>query len=255
MKFEHYIHPSTLQEAYELYRQEPNSVLLGGCTLLNRRNKAASLGIDITDLGLDEISEKDGMLLIGACVTYTQLEGACSGYFDGIFKKAIPALGAPLKNIITIGGTVAARLGMSDLLTALLALNADVCLCEHEIISLEDYLSAPSKRHIITAVSIPLCISRAAFTSFRNASSGPPALHVAVGKREKDIRIAVGGRPSVAERSKGAEACIFLGGTPVESGKIAAAELKLGSDLHASGEYRKLLCETLVERALLEVGL
>ncbi len=255
MQLDGYAGPTSIEEAYRLYQQEQGSVLLGGCTFLNRIGKAAGTGIDLSGLGLDVISQTKDTLKIGAGVTFSQLERECGAHFGGVLKKALPALGAPLKNIITVGGTIGARLGMSDLLTLLLALRAEAVLHANGTMPLESYLASPPKRDIITAVHVPLFVTRAAFTSFRNASSAPPILHVAVGEVHGTLAVAVGARPGVAKLSPKAAAYMLGGGTAREAGRAAAMELEFKNDMNASGEYRALLCETLVERTLQEAGL
>jgi len=255
MKLAGYARPSSLAEAYALYRDTPGSVLLGGCTLLNRREGTAALGIDLCDLGIGGVYERDGALFLGAMATFSDAEHACAPYWNGTLPKAIPALGAPLKNIITLGGTVAGRLGMSDLLTALLALDARVHLFAGGILPLETYLAGPPLRDIVTGVSVRPDIPKASFLAMRNARAGPPLLHAAVAAGDFGLRVAIGARPGRARLCPRASECAVRGGSPREAARLAAEETLLGNDMHATGEYRRMLCETLVERALLEAGL
>lgn len=256
MMIARYIRPKTLREVNELLQSERESVLLGGCTLLRRMPRAASLGIELGGLGLEAITRENGVLHIGAMATLRDVETTCAGLFDGAFvKAAMPIGGVSLRNVITVGGTVAGRLGMSDLLTLLLALDAAVELYGEGRMPLEEYLRRPAHRRIITGVSVHLNVSRAAFHALRNASVGQPLLHAAVARTDKSLRVAVGARPAVAALSLSAAQCIARGGTAKEAGHAAAEELSFADDIRASRAYRRELCGVLVERALEEVGL
>ena len=76
-----------------------------------------------------------------------------------------------------------------------------------------------------------------------------PVLAVAVSRLGGDWRVSVGARPFPAERSRESEACLNQGLGAEAAGKAAAAQLRFGSNLRASEEYRRRMAAVLVRRA------
>lgn len=56
-------------------------------------------------------------------------------------------------------------------------------------------------------------------------------------------------RPYAAQRSAEAEACLARGEGAQAAGEAAAAQLRFGSNLRGSEEYRRRMAEVLVRRA------
>lgn len=256
MIFKEYVCPSTLEEAYEILRSHPGSVLLGGCTLLCRNTRTSPLGIDLGGLGLNQITKTGTDLILGASVSLREMETSCGDLFDGALCRAVSSLGGiPLRNVITVGGTVASRFGTSDLLTVLLALDTRLQFYHSGLYTLEEYLDMPPLRDILTEIHIPLGCSRIAFQSMRNACTDYALLNVAAADTACGLRIAVGARPMAAALSEAAADCVRRGGTPAQAAEAAAAELKFADNHRAGGAYRRELCRVLVERALKEAGI
>lgn len=256
MIFKEYVSPSTLAEAYEALRSHPGSVLLGGCTLLRRNTRTSPLGIDLSGLGLNRITKTKTDLILGASVSLREMETSCGDLFDGTLRRAVSALGGvPLRNVITVGGTVASRFGTSDLLTVLLALDARLQFYHSGLCTLEEYLVMPPLRDILTEICIPMNCSRIGFQSMRGACTDYALLNVAAADTACGLRIAVGARPKAAALSKAAADCIRRGGTPAQAAEAAAAELQFADNHRASGAYRRELCQVLVERALKGAGI
>ena len=89
--------------------------------------------VDLSGLGLDAIEEKEGEFSIGCMCSLRQLETheGLNRYFDGIFRECTRNIvGVQMRNCATVGGSIFARFGFSDILTCLLALDAYVELRE-----------------------------------------------------------------------------------------------------------------------------
>ena len=117
-----YFRPDTLPEALELLKQ-PDTLPLGGGTLLATLKSTPVKVVDLQSLGLDTINKKGNNLEIGATVTLqTLLENK---HTSETLKKAIK-LEAPLniRNTATVAGTLIAADGRSTFTTVLLALDA-----------------------------------------------------------------------------------------------------------------------------------
>ncbi len=122
-----YLRPDTIDEAIDLLkRQNPKSIPLGGGTSLAQiRSTDATAVIDLQALGMREIEIKDGFLEIGANVTLQQLHD---------FSQVPPAIQAAitrqgnfnLRQMATVGGTVASAGGESPFNALLQACNAEI---------------------------------------------------------------------------------------------------------------------------------
>ncbi len=146
-----YYRPTNLDEALRLLRR-PNTVpLAGGTALLATEAGITSAVVDLQNAGLDRLAwADDGRLLcIGAMTRLadldewlaplTGLQGAAALLRDGI-RRAGPNT---YRHAATVGGIVASCLPDSELLAALLALDATVSLRlpAPETITLAAYLA------------------------------------------------------------------------------------------------------------------
>lgn len=130
-----YYRPENLNEALQ-YLSQPDTVPLGGGTklLASERGVAQSAVVDLQALGLNQVERKGDRLAIGASVTLSDLsqilqreEGKVGG--TPFLRKAISQAGPnTYRNSATIGGTIASRLADSELLAALLVLDAELTL-------------------------------------------------------------------------------------------------------------------------------
>lgn len=246
--------PTSLEEACQLLSSDPrNHVALGGCCWLRLGSRRIRKAVDLSRLGLDYIREENGCLVLGASVPLRQLETnpAVTGRFDGLLGRAVSSIvGVQFRNLATVGGSVCGRFGFSDVITALLALDARVVFYRAGEMSLEAFLASDGcPGDVLTEVRIPDDGRRAAYESVRRSSTDFPVLAVAVSRLGSDWRVSVGARPFVAQRSSESEACLAQGRGPEEAGKAAASQLRFGSNLRGSEEYRRRMAEVLVRRA------
>lgn len=246
--------PTSLEEACRLLSSDPRThVALGGCCWLRLGSRRIRKAVDLSRLGLDYVREEDGCLVLGASVPLRQLETnpAVTGCFDGLLGRAVSSIvGVQFRNLATVGGSVCGRFGFSDVITALLALDARVVFYRAGEMSLEAFLASDGcPGDVLTEVRIPDDGRRAAYESVRRSSTDFPVLAVAVSRLGSDWRVSVGARPYVSQRSSEAEACLAQGRGPEEAGKAAASQLRFGSNLRGSQEYRRRMAEVLVRRA------
>lgn len=246
--------PSSLEEACQLLSSDPkNHVALGGCCWLRLGNRRIRKAVDLSRLGLDYIREEKGWLVLGASVPLRQLEihPAVTRRFDGLLGRAVSSIvGVQFRNLATVGGSVYARFGFSDVITALLALDARVVFHRAGEMSLEAFLASDGcPGDVLVEIRIPDDGRRAAYESVRRSSTDFPVLAVAVSRLGSDWRVSVGARPYAAQRSAEAEACLARGEGAQAAGEAAAAQLRFGSNLRGSEEYRRRMAEVLVRRA------
>ena len=250
--------PTSAEEAYRLLSSDPrNHVALGGCCWLRLGSRRIGKAVDLSRLGLDYIRVEEGWLALGAMVPLRRLETnpEVSGRYDGLLGRAVSSIvGVQFRNLATVGGSVCGRFGFSDVLTALLALDARVVFHRAGELSLEEFLASDGcPGDLLIEVRIPDDGRRAAYQSVRRSSTDFPVLAVAVSRLGDDWRVSVGARPFAAARAREAEACLAEGRGAEAAGEAAAARLRFGSNLRAGEDYRRRMARVLVRRAAREL--
>lgn len=262
MKIITYSMPSNLEETYQLLQKEDATLIAGGAWL-KLLPKTLAHGIDLSGLKLDTINETEENYTIGSMVTLRQIETHSSlrTYMGGVLQEAIShIMGVPIRNIATIGGTVAGRYGFSDLLTPLLALRANLVFYKKGQITLESYLKeAPKEKDILLQVILKKEYGKANYTTVKKTANDFPIVNVCVMKIGSHFRVAVGARPSVAIFATKTMAYLNESKTITEevienAAKIAVEEISFGSNSRGSKAYRAQLCKVLVERGIKEVA-
>ncbi len=262
-----YIKPRSADEAAAALREHPEAALVGGGAYLRLGGRRPPVLIDLFEAGLDGIAREGDAVALGAMATFRQVETSplLAELADGLLPRSVRNIGGvQMRNIVTVGGTVAGRYGFANLLTALLALDAAVEFHPGERVPLADYLAAPPRRgRLLTRVLVPAAARRGAWHDLTLVRADFAVLNVAAVRGEGYARIAVGARPAVAMVAAEASAC--LAGTPdgiagddlaelaAACGEAAAAELEFGDDLRGGADYRRLLCRELTARAVREV--
>lgn len=253
MNIEKYALVSSMEEALSILKNENGSCVLGGCGYLRMGKKKITTAIDLSKLNLSYINEESDRIEIGAMTPLRDIE--TSRLLEKTFGPALRLctegiVGVQLRNTVTIGGTAAGRYPFSDVIPVLMALGADVHFTENQSIGIEAYMNGKSVKDIITKITIPKDGQTAYFTSVRNSNTDYAVLNCAVGLKQGEYSIYVGGRPQKALKAEEAERIINNGRSLAEAGEAAANELSFGDNTRGSAEYRKAICKTLVKRAI-----
>jgi len=262
MEISTFVRAASLDEAYTLVHEQKGFPVGGGAwSRLNARR--VDLAVDLSALGLRYIRKKGSMIEIGAMSTARDIETSreLQAAFGRLFSDtAAHIVGVQMKNIVTVGGTVAGRYGFSDLNTTLLATGAEVVLYKEGTVGFDEFLSNRSNGPIlIEKILVPAAGLSGAFTTVRTTVNDFPILNTAAVHSDTGWRIAVGARPGAARlaveaaKTLGAEKSpdsLLIG----KAAEQAAAELSFGSDIRGSGEYRTAVCTTLVKRAVQEAA-
>lgn len=266
------VQPETLEEAYTTLTSRKLNTVLGGCSFLKMGSKRIGTAIDLSSpqLGLKGIQEHAESFEIGAMTSFREVETypAFQDYYQGVLPQAVRSIiGVQFRNGVTVGASVFSKYGFSDLITALLALNAEVELYHGGRMSLHAFLAQPYAKDILTKVWISKNTRKASYQGLRNSVSDYAILNVAVSELEGQWQIVVGARPQhamVAEKASqklselaSAKEALLLSDENLKNiediAKLAAEELSFGTNLRGSAEYRQALCPVLVKRAILEV--
>ncbi|HIT33465.1 MAG TPA: FAD binding domain-containing protein [Candidatus Faecousia intestinigallinarum] len=246
-----YVRPASIEEAYALNQKITSAILGGGCWLRLGKRRIGTL-IDLSALGLDSIEETEREITVGAMVTLRQLEtsGALGQSFgSGFARMTEHIVGVQFRNCATLGGSLAARFGFSDVLTWLLALDCQVELAGAGRISLAAYAQMPHDRDILLRLILQKNGRKAVYESFRNTQTDLPVLTCAVSTLDGDLRIVLGARPSRAAALDGLSLSIDADA----AAKAAQAHFSFGTNMRASADYRRHLAGVLVRRAVTQL--
>ena len=256
LKINQYVKAQSLEEAYTLY-QKKSSVVLGGMLWLKLQNRAVGTAIDLCDLELDRIEETEEAFRIGAMVSLRALEThpALNEWTGGALERCLSAIiGVQFRNMATIGGSISGKFGFSDPLTLFLALGAELEFYHKGRVSLEEWLTMPRERDILTAVILPKKPARVDYRSMRNTATDFPVLTCALCITAEETRCVLGARPAAAVVFRDEKHLLEQGITEKTAAAFAedvAERAVFGSNLRGSADYRRKLAKVLVRRGLL----
>lgn len=250
-----YVKAESLQQAWELNQKRSTTLLAGGCWLRMTRRRVGTL-VDLSGLGLNTIEETDEEFVLGAMTTLRQLETheALNRQFNGLFKAMTRHIvGVQFRNCATLGGSIAARFGFSDLLCALMALDCDVELVKAGRVSLVGYAKMPYDNDVLARIYVKKNGRRPVYRSMRNAETDLPVLAVAASEQNGQVRVVVGARP--------AKAAIVQAKLPVnaDENEVKAfcdamqKQLTFAGNMRAGEPYRRHLANVLTRRCLAEL--
>ena len=251
-----YVRAESLEEAYTL-AQKRNNIVLGGMAWLKMQNRAVGTAIDLCALGLDTIEETETEFRIGAMVPLRALEGheGLNVLSHGAVAESLKGIvGVQFRNTATVGGSVWARFGFSDVTTILMALEAKVELYKAGVMTMEEFAALPrQQRDILVRVIVPKVPCKMYYLSQRNTKTDIPVLTCAAVERRGRVFAVVGARPRPAAVYEGGG--LFDGGVTEESARAfggrVAAQAAFGSNCRAGKDYRSKVAAVLVRRAVL----
>lgn len=256
LTFEKYVRPGSAAQALELLRENPQATVIGGMMWLRLADRTSPLGIDLSRCGLDRIEESEGAFRIGAMVTLGQLESheRFQAATCGIFAEAVrDIVGTQFRNLATVGGSLYARMGFSDIVCALLALDTEVELAGAGTMPIIPFVERGSRNDILTHVVVRKHRYQAAFECVRNSATDFSALNAAAACWQGSWHVAVGARPKKATLVTGGERIPLRAEfSPEELEAVCelVSGLDYASDLRGTAAWRRSVAPELVRRAL-----
>ena len=220
------------------------------------KNTTLGTAIDLCELGLDGIEENENEFRIGAYVSLRDIETneSLNKYTDNAFANSVKDIvGVQFRNVATVGGSIWGRYGFSDVMTIFRALGAKVELFHEGIMELDDFVKLPrTVRDILVSVIVPKETEKVVYLSQRNQSTDFPVLTCAVSKGKRGTMAVIGATPYMAEPVYDSENILSV---PTDENierfaDYVAQNIRFGSNMRASAEYRKIICNVLVKRAL-----
>jgi carbon-monoxide dehydrogenase medium subunit len=255
-----YVKVKSVKQAADLLAANPEAKLLsGGMTLIPTLKQRLAKPSHLVDIGqlaeLRGIEEKGGKLVIGAATRHYEVASSRA------VAKAIPALaelagviGDPqVRNMGTMGGSVANNDPAADYPAAVLGLNATVVTTRRELAADEFFkgmfATALADGEIILRLEFPVP-KAAAYSKFPHPASGYAMTGVMVANTAGGVRVAVTGAGPGVFRWKEAEAALAKSMKPAALEGLALADGEFNEDMHASRAYRANLVRVMAKRAV-----
>ena len=150
--------PASIEKAVQLIKHPGVILHAGGTRILKTQSRSITGLVDVGKLKLNYLKRKNNLVHIGGAVTFGEVVKFCKG------NNCLPMLGAalseaastPLRNRITIGGSIKDFPLWSNLFAPLIALDAKLEIHDGKtkIISIEDYINGGmiKTKHLIKEV-------------------------------------------------------------------------------------------------------
>lgn len=256
-----YHRPTTIRQVASLLAKDEDAKLLAGghslIPVLKLRLAKPSAIIDLSRVeGLSGIELKGRSIVIGAMTRHDDVANS------PVVQQALPALasvpgsiGDPqVRNVGTIGGSIANNDPNADYPAACLGLGATIVTNKRRIVADEFFTgmfeTALEGNEIITKVMFPIA-KKAAYQKFKHPASGFALVGVFVSKRGSDIRVAVtGAGGSGVFRVTAFEEALKKRFAAKSLEGLTVPPTGLNSDIHAGAEYRAHLIGVLARRAV-----
>jgi CO/xanthine dehydrogenase FAD-binding subunit len=249
-------YPEKISEALKLIKKDGVILHAGGTRLLKTEARNIKGLVDISLLKLNYIKKEGKNIIIGAGCTLTGIIDYCKKHhcLPGLTMALAETSSTPLRNRITIGGSLKDFPVWSSLYSPLIALNAKVELAGvKELYSVEDYVrkNVIKSKHIIKQIIVTedpnvLCIVR----RFNIVRFEYPIFNLAVSLKVKnnivsDSRVVITGVKGRFHRFKLSEKAL-KGNSLTEEVIAKSAESftpKFHSDYKYSPEYRERIAK------------
>ncbi len=263
--------PATLDEVFPMLEDGSGKILAGGMSLIPLMKLRLASPESVIDLrrvpGLKEITESGGMVRVGAMATHHEIESS------PVIRGKCPLLGeaagrigdTQVRNVGTIGGSVAHADPSADYPAALVALEARIRLrsaqgerlVEASEFFVDAFTTAMEPGEIVVAVEIDEEEPSEGYKYEKvpHPASGFPVVGVAVRIKRSGggiglARIGVTGMGAHAFRARNAEALLEGGADAAAAAAVVGEDEEANSDLYASGDYRRHLAQVHAARAI-----
>ena len=275
MKPEIFSFPKTVAEAASELKKSGAVALAGGTQLVRNLPAETRRLVCLRELPLSYVKADKRYLRIGSGTTFSQLLASplAKKWAGGmLYDAAIRVSSRMVRNMGTVGGNIVRPFPANHFMPALLALDAQISVCEGgktvrrpvgEIFG-EKFFHTLGRKSLLVEILIPAETKnrKAAFGKFAKAETmwdsyalTAVSLHMRAGKCAA-ARVAVGSAIARAARFERAEK--LLTGEKItpqlarKAGAAAAEDISHFTPIEASAEYKKSVLPVFVERTILK---
>jgi aerobic carbon-monoxide dehydrogenase medium subunit len=270
-----YARPGSVDEAISLLVEHDGArALAGGQTLVNVMKARATSPDVLVDLGdLDELRtigfSSDGLLEIGAMVTYAQLMSSSEvEVARPILAEVVSTIGdVQVRNRGTVGGNVCVADPTNHLPPLFAAVGATFTIHGaggERTVSAEDffvgvYVTAVGEGELLTKISVPPSTGAGdGFSGLTIGAHGTYIANAAATVSDEGVRIALGCVAATPVRASAMEERLGGGDFSEEAVRASAqdigASLDPPSDVHGSADFRRHVAEVSAVRAVLQAA-
>jgi xanthine dehydrogenase small subunit len=224
---------------------------------------------------LQGISESDGVLTLGAGVSYADAAPAIGRWFPALVGFWNRIGGQQVRNMGTVGGNIANGSPIGDTPPPLIALGASITLRkggDRRVVPLEEFFIAYGKQdrrpgEFVESIAIPALPADEHFATYKISKRRDEDISAVCGAfrlkldgvgRVAGLRVAFGGMAATPKRAKAVEAALV--GRPWNEATVEAAlpafaeDFQPITDMRASAEYRLMVAQNLLRRFFLETS-
>ena len=253
-----YVQVQSLEEAYELRKKNKNNVILGGNLWLKMTSRDLACGIDLCNLGLDKIEEREDEYVIGCMCSLRDMETNASleKEFDGAVKDALRHIvGVQFRNTATVGGSAFPRFGFSDVLTLLAALDCEVELFQKGRVHIKDFILESPDNDVLSHVIIKKDKRKVVYETLRMTETDFGVLNCAVALKDDAYTVSIGAAPRKAKVVE-VEPCSQWEDKEVREAWLEkiVSQFVFGTNMRGSKEYRRAMAKVLLIRAVERLG-
>ena len=257
LRANNYYKAKSLEDAYAKLQENPKNAIIAGGLWMKKTGLSYETLIDLSELGLDKISEKNGYIHVGAMVSLRDFENSplIQSLNSGATAYGVrEVLGPAFRNSATIGGSVFGRYPFSDVIASLLPLDVKLVFYPKQEMSLEEYLNFRGKMNaILQEIVIKKEEGKGYFKKVKTTALDFPMINFSIVKRNNKNYIAIGSRPLTAALAVKAMELADRGKFE-DAADMAASELQYLDSNNISKEYRQDLVRVYVRRGLEEVN-
>jgi len=266
-----YSAPATLQEALGLLADGSAKALAGGMSLIPMMKLRLAAPEHVVDLkrvpGLAYIRQSPGGIHIGATTTHYQIESssALRSQCPLLAETAAHIGDVQVRNMGTIGGSLAHADPAADYPAALLALEARVKLASAQgerTLAFQDFLvdtftTALEPGEIVAEIIVPAEARGvgASYQKMHQPASGFAIVGAAARVARSNgsiglVRVGITGVGPKAYRAANVERILQATGDPDRAAAAVTEGVEASSDLNASVDYRRQMARVYTARAL-----
>ena len=241
MKIKEYSNPRNIKDAYEQLISREKATIMGGGVFLKLQRRTLPFVIDLSNLGLTDIETTPTGFTIGAMVTLRQIETDAS-IPDGLRECVKQIAGVAVRNMATVGGSVMGRYPFSDVLTALVALNATLAFYKKGEVPISEFLDQGlEKADILLSISVPK-VKHSFFQTYKKVYTDFSLVNLSIAKADT-YTVSMGATPKHAK-------AITL--ESIDDVRAVLDQFDFQTDRRASAAYRRALAKALLEDAVEE---
>lgn len=240
MRIRELFRPEDLNQAYERLVSTKGAVVMAGGMFLRLQKRHFPLMIDLTGLGLEgiQILGNGQEIEIGAMTCLRDIEK--NDRLPAVLREAMLQIGGvSLRNMATIGGSVMGKYPFSDVITALLALDASLHFHKAGRVKLAVFMEMDRMEHDILTKIVFERPKASAYKTYKNVYVDFALLNVGVAlKADHKYSVSIGARPGHAKQA-------FA--TSLDDPEAVLDSFEFDDNIRASGDYRRALAKAFLE--------